>query len=140
MNKLLLLLILFSVNAFALDECYTGSWFEEPGEGINIEVLNPLPDVDGMDERTIGYFYTYGPDGNHRWYVMDFGIGDVGPMYSTNAQGDESEVGSASLDAIDSKTLLFVFNITQDLFNPPWCLDASCVGELVMTRLTGSCN
>ncbi len=36
-------------SAFAFDECLSGSWYEEKGEGINIEVLS--------DDRTVGYWY-----------------------------------------------------------------------------------
>ena len=133
MKLLFLFLILFSVNAYALDECYTGQWFKEAGEGIYIEVLS--------EDRIVGNFFTYDQDGYQRWFVLGFGENDFGPVISTNMYGEaEQEVGAASLDAIDSKTLLFVWDITMDLFDPPWCLNYTCVGELVMTRLTGSCD
>lgn len=140
MKTLFLLLILFSVNAFALDECYTGSWYESDGEGVHIVVRG--------DDSAYGFFFTYGQEGYPRWYVLSFGENDIGPIYSTTRYGEsEHVIGSASLDVFEAEgenapeTLLFVWNMTQDTINPPWCLGGFCVGDLTMTRiLTDSCN
>ena len=123
---MLSILMLMSAPLLALDPCMTGSWYETDGEGINIEVLSP--------ERTIGYWYGYGTKGNQRWYTMDFGADGSGTIYTTDIGRGLHEVGKASLDAIDSDTLLFVYNIIIDLDDLPWCI--GCTGEAVNTRLT----
>lgn len=118
-------------SAVAFDECLAGSWYEENGEGINIEVLS--------DERTVGYWYGYSRgqfSGSQRWYTFDM-HNDIGPIYTTDSTRALHKVGTASLDLIDG-SLLFVWSLTIDIDTPPWCI--GCEGDLVLKRITGSCD
>ena len=141
--KYLLILILglfFTPNAYALPDCITGTWDESAGEGIHIVVRG--------DDSAYGFFFTYGQEGEPRWYILSFGENDIGPIYSTTRYGaSEHVIGTASLDVIepvtedDPETLLFVWNMVQDMIDPPWCLKGFCTGELVTTRVVAdSCE
>lgn len=56
-------LVLFSINANALDRCYSGSWSDSQreGEGINIEM---------NDGVIVAYFYTFDVEGRQVWFTM----------------------------------------------------------------------
>jgi hypothetical protein len=123
---MMIIMMMMSGSAMALDACFTGSWYETDGQGINIEVLSA--------DRTVGYWYGYGTDQHNRWYTFDLDSSGVGPIYTTDNSGQLFHVGDASLDAVDNDTVIFVTSIVVDVDNPPWCL--GCERSQVMTRLT----
>lgn len=133
--RLLTLLVLMAfVTAPAMAEgykaCYTGNWFETPGEGIALDVVDA--------ERVVGQFYGYAVDGRNRWFTIDAGPSGRGTLYTTDAGMNLQNIGAFSLDFIDRDTLLFVFDISINIDGQNyWCLNTSqCKGERVMTRLT----
>ena len=125
MRYLLIALLFMATPALAFDSCFTGSWYETAGEGISIEVLS--------DDHAIGYWYGYGTEGNQRWYTLAFGENGSGKVRTT-VNREVHDVGVSSLDAIDANTLLFVYDITVDVDDPPWCI--GCDGSMVLRRLT----
>ncbi|MEE9345611.1 MAG: hypothetical protein V3U88_08390 [Methylococcales bacterium] len=79
---ILLLLLLFGLNAYALniDKSMSGSWFDQanPGQGINIEILS--------GNRILIYWYTY-DKGNPLWLT---GVGTY--------QGDKADIELSQFD------------------------------------------
>lgn len=111
------------------DACFSGSWYdsENPGEGINVEVL---------EDAIIVYFY----DQSGEWTFFQ---GDENglDMYQPWANG-VGKVGDGYLIVIDDNTIEFGFNQRLDLRDVtfqrpiPWCLRSDCAREYVFERLT----
>ena len=132
---LITLLLLISSSAFALDSCYTGSWYDpaRDGEGISIEVLGAT---------TAGYFYTFNSNGKQQWFTL---IGDsVLTMYSTqlvsgNPFTSQTEaVGMAEITPLTNDTLSYEFDqefrYKNGVLKP--CNGNTCEGSYTYIRLT----
>lgn len=130
MKKLFAIALLaVSANAFALDACFTGSWYdpENPGEGINVEVL---------DDILVVYFY----DESGQWTFFQ-GDEEKLDMYQPWAGGND-DVGDGYFVPVDNNTVEFGFDQLLDLrdvtfWRPiPWCLRSDCERDFVFRRLT----
>ena len=106
--KTLLMTVLFMVSGsvFALDECFTGSWFDPDrvGEGINVEV-----NKDGA--LTVAYFYTFDKRGRQIWYSM---IGEETLVMESTVVVDDVDfitktvdVGTAAVEPITNDVMVF---------------------------------
>lgn len=118
-------------SAVAFPDCLNGAWHEEDGEGLVIQVIS--------DERTVGawFGYTRGQhEGSQRWYIFDMHNG-IGPIRTTDSTRAVHDVGMGSLDLIDG-SLIFVWSLTIDMDSSGWCL--GCRGDLVLEKITGSCD
>ena len=116
-----------------LDKRFNGSWYQPDfdGQGVNIEVLEARNEV-------LLYWYTYDTDGNRQWFIAQGPI--VGEraelvIYETSGgrfmQPDPvmvNAVGSAQLSFSECDQGLMQFDL------------AGVVGELALTRLSGSCS
>lgn len=135
---ILSVLLMISMPLMAMDACFTGSWYspDRSGEGITLEVL---------DNKTVGYFYTYGSEGR-AWYALVEGDSEnILTMYGTAKVSEipfsvsTFDVGTASITAIDSDTLKFSYSLVIDIDNVdvnPWCLSGFCKGDYKYARLT----
>lgn len=116
-----------------LDSCYSGSWYDplDPGEGINVEVL---------DGYYVVYFYTYNADGQ-TWYVFQ---GDDNEALTAVDVLDREpvDIGSGSFTPTSTNDAYFIWRFSLDLdkLSPttpiPWCLHSGCEGEVAYKRLT----
>jgi len=124
------ILFLFASTATAYDSCLTGSWFEDPGEGISIEVLS--------DTWIVGYWYGYGTTGQHRWYTFSVDETGAGKLYTTqnSINRHNQNVGRVALTIVDQDHIVFQYDIIVDADNAGWCLSAGCSGALITHRLT----
>ena len=132
------LFLLFSASADALEPCYSGSWYEQVGEGVNLEV---------REGDYHGFFYTWEWEGGtQKWYVFtgdpETGEGTlfdvVGRGYRETLDVVEYEVGTVSL-VPTTEGLLFAYSIKTVPGDDPWCLDVRCADTLDLVRLTGEC-
>jgi hypothetical protein len=142
MKKLLAILLLaFSLNAVALDPCYTGSWYdpERDGEGLVIEVLG---------DTTLAYFYTYSfHNSGQEWFLFQ-GDGAILDAFDTIKHSEDPfvaevfDVGYAVIEPVNENEITFLHSYVLDLEvlseeNPsPWCLHEACTREYNYIRLT----
>lgn len=120
-----LFFVLFALPAMAAQTCLSGSFYdpENPGEGINVEVL---------EDQTVVYFYRADND----WFIMQDDT-----VYQ-NWAGDVTAVGSGSLAWVDNDNVTFSYDLLLDIHmisfeRPiPWCLRSDCKAELDYVRLT----
>ena len=140
MKKFLLsiVIMLFSVNAFALDACHAGAWndVKRVGEGIAFEV-NPKTD------EVNGFFYTYDTDNSPFWYVL-LGPEDNMLMYGGAKLTEEPfeafirPMGVAQILSVSDDLLVFAFDLSLKTdFRP--CEEKkgdTCSGEFVYHRIT----
>jgi len=106
---LTILLAIFSINAFALDECFTGSWYDKnrSGEGINIE-------VNKGGALTVAYFYTFDEDRRQTWFTF---VGEKTlTMYQTvlldydDFITDEESIGVGVVEPVTNDVLIFAYD------------------------------
>jgi len=134
---LTILLFLFSTTAFALDACYTGSWFDplRDGEGINIEA---------NDQNVVAYFYTFDRNDRKAWFTL---IGDrVLAIFDTILIDDKyldfrTEtvlVGSAIIEPLTNNDLYFQYQFDLEYKNgiKYECVGDICTGNYLYRRLT----
>ena len=135
-----LVVALFASPVVAIDECFTGSWYDtstEDGRGIDIQVL--------PNDRVAGYFYT--------WFQNDSSIdrelflivaNDAAEFPVTFAAYQSLftstyNVGTAKLELIDNDHMIFSHNWKHDHHNTDntmrWCF-SDCIAEYEYTRLT----
>lgn len=128
-SLIILLCMLAPTTVHALDECFTGSWYDPatPNSGINIEVLENV---------VVAYFYTPG-----EWLTMiadrpEDGYVDLRLMQTTGY--GTRYVGYAVIEIIDNNALFFNYNQKLDFYRVdaaiPWCI--GCSGEFEYIRLT----
>lgn len=121
--------VLIAPRAWALDACYTGSWYDPaaPGEGVSVEVL---------DDTVLVYFYR----GDGEWFALQGD--DVGLTAYQLWAGQVIEVGSGAFVPVGPNTAIFVYGLLLDLeiaspqFPIPWCLRSDCSDEMELQRLT----
>lgn len=112
-----------------MDACMSGSFYdpENPGEGINVEVL---------DSAIVIYFYEL--DGTWMFAQGDENGLELYQPYS----GGVGDVGSAYFIPVDDNTVEFGFDMILDLDDItferpiPWCLKEGCSKSFVYKRLT----
>ena len=139
---LFIVLMLFSVPLFALDDCFSGAWYdpERPGEGIFLEV---------QAERVVGSYYTFRQN-RLDWYVFASDEGREITLYQQELISYEPfnvinwEVGEVFIFPESQNNLVFTWRLDLDLSRDvslPLCL-TDCVRGFLYTRLTQpiSCN
>lgn len=113
----------------SIDACMSGSFYdpENPGQGINVEVL---------ENAVVVYFYD--ADGN--WFIFQ-GDDNGLDMYQPYGEG-VSKVGSGYFIAVDDSSVDFGFDMQLDLRDIsaqrpiPWCLRSDCAQAFEYKRLT----
>ena len=143
MKKVLIaiLALLFAADAYALETCDTGSWYDpdRAGEGINLEVT---------EGTVVMYFYTYA-EGSHAFYVgvgenddelVELTLYETVPGSLLEFPKEELEVGTAILEK-EEGFLLWSYHLSLDadsLGNGhlPYCVGFHCDGDLIYERLT----
>mgnify|MGYP001086580164 CR=1 FL=1 len=128
--------LMFSTSAMAIDECFSGSWYDtssDDGRGIDFQVL--------PNDRAAGYFYTwYGEERELFLIVSEDSTGD-----SLSFSGYQSLyagtgfVGTATIDVIDNNHMIFSHDWKYDHRNNGntmhWCF-TNCNATYEYTRLT----
>lgn len=138
--KLLLitLITLFSANAFALDQCYSGAWYEPAtsGEGIDLQV---------SDEKIVLYRYAY-LNGKPNYWVTSLPNTDT-DTYQFRANQtlksdgviDVYDVGTITLKTSEGRLMMswnYDINIQQSAAGGSiWCLSGECSGSKELIRL-----
>ena len=134
---LLILLLTFAGNVAALDECYTGSWYDpkRPGEGINIEVNSDV---------TVAYFYSFNEAGQQIWYSM---LGDEYLAIEATAKLDDVDwvtkqvdIGVGVIEPITSTEINFRYNLlleyVPEINDVVICEGDKCKGDFLYRRIT----
>lgn len=126
---LIVIMFLLPAKSWALDACYTGSWYDPaaPGEGISVEVL---------EDQVLVYFYR--EDGE--WFALQ-GSADELVAYQPWA-GEIVGVGWGFLLPVTEDSVVFAYDLLLDIematprLPIPWCLRSDCADEKKLTRLT----
>lgn len=132
-----LLALLISANAWALDSCMTGNWYEagmDTNEGLTLEVLH---------DGTVGAGHWYGWLGEERIQYGYVGAIEDGALVFRTYQYTPSTThyaGVGSIMAVDNDTIEIVWNQTYDWIGNPdntmhWCF-YNCDWTKTLTRLT----
>lgn len=130
--------LMFSTSAMAIDECFTGSWYDaeaNDGRGLDFQVL--------ANEQIAGYFYTWYGAERDLFLVAGSSEGGGDNLWLSGYQsfyGGEMYAGTATISVVDNDTILFTHTWKYDARNTDstmrWCLNSTCTGEYEFTRLT----
>jgi hypothetical protein len=135
MKLLLAILLMSSTNVVALNQCYSGAWYdlERPGEGINLDI--------SVKGQLSGFFYTFATT-SHVWFAMNGKPSDM-TMYAVQKtsvdpwKATEFEVGAATILPITDDMIVFTYALHTDIYHlGDWCLKGYCSGQYVYTRIT----
>ena len=133
---IVILLLLFTTPAMALDKCMLGSWYDpdRSGEGINLQVVG---------EITVIHFYTFNYNDDETWFIL---LGDrIFTMSSLVKIPDDDEfltkeklVGHAEIEYVSNNAIYFQFK--QDLIYENGrayeCNHETCEGRFLYKRST----
>lgn len=131
-----LVVSLFASPVVALDECFSGSWYDtstSDGRGIDFQVL--------PNDRAAGYFYTwYGEERELFLIVSDDASSDDVTFKGFQSLFDSTyNVGTARIEVIDNNHMIFSHDWKHDHRNVDntmrWC-QYNCTATYEYTRLT----
>lgn len=135
----LAILLMFSTPLMAIDECFTGSWYDpitNDGRGIDIQV---------MDTMVVGYYYTW-YDNRRQLFILQ-GANDLKDgvalegLHSGIKNGKSSvrHAGTAEIMVSNNDTIIFTHVWKYDWLREnspiPWCF-VECDKQYRYKRLT----
>lgn len=122
---MMIIMMMMSGSAMALDACFTGSWYDpltNNAEGLNLEVL---------DNQVVGYYYTWYED--HRNVYTMSGVNDIDgaavmdtyTSYKSDAGYQVQWVGVSDITILNANNLMFHHSFKYDFlrenWTTPWC-------------------
>ena len=125
----------------ALDNCYSGNWYDpaNDGEGINIEVTQ---------DKVVGHFYTWRFTDPQRDVYTLSGVNEANDFVMLDGYNDfyffgdrvNMYTGDALLEVVDEDNIIFSWIWKHDRVSYPdimrWCIGSHCSGSVRYTRLT----